>query len=379
MIKLNFNNDWNWRKIGEEDWRETTLPHDALIFENRKEGVPSGVNLGWYECYDYEYRKTFTLPEEYKDKELTFEFEGVYRNAEVYINGEKACFRPYGYTNFYVPANEYLKFGEENEIQVFAKNADQPNSRWYSGAGIYRPVHLYVADKKHIRFNGVKIKTLQIHPAIVEVKVATSEAGEVAVKLEKDGTMVATSAMQSGGECVFTFEIPDAKLWSPDTPELYTCKVQFGDDECVERFGIRTISCTPEEGFCLNGKRVILRGACIHHDNGILGARCYTEAEYRKIAILKENGYNAVRSAHNPCSKAMLDACDELGMMMMDEYVDMWYIHKTMHDYADYVLDWYEQDITDMIEKDYNHPSVVMYSLGNEVAQTGQKKGIEFF
>lgn len=379
MIKLNFNDNWNWRKIGEEAWKQTNLPHDALIFENRKEGVASGVNLGWYECYDYEYSKTFTVPAEYADKELTFEFEGVYRNAEVYINGEKACFRPYGYTNFYVPANEYLKFGEENQIQVFARNADQPNSRWYSGAGIYRPVHLWVADKKHIRFNGVKIKTLQINPAIIEVKVATSEAGEVSVNIEKDGTMVSTSATQSDGECVFTFEIPSAKLWSPDTPELYTCSVKFGEDETKERFGIRTVACTPEEGFCLNGKRVIIRGACMHHDNGILGARCYREAEFRKVAILKENGYNAIRSAHNPCSKDLLDACDELGMLMMDEYVDMWYIHKTMHDYADYVLDWYEQDITDMIDKDYNHPCVVMYSFGNEVAETGQKKGIAFF
>lgn len=379
MIKLNFNDNWNWRKVGEENWKQTDLPHDALIFENRKEGMASGVNLGWYECYDYEYSKTFTVPAEYADKELTFEFEGVYRNAEVYINGEKACFRPYGYTNFYVPANEYLKFGEENQIQVFAKNADQPNSRWYSGAGIYRPVHLWVADKKHIRFNGVKIKTLQINPAIIEVKVATSEAGEVSVTIEKDGTMVATSATQSDGECVFTFEILGAKLWSPDTPELYTCSVKFGEDETKERFGIRTIACTPKEGFCLNGKRVIIRGACMHHDNGILGARCYREAEFRKVAILKENGYNAIRSAHNPCSKDLLDACDELGMLMMDEYVDMWYIHKTMHDYADYVLDWYEQDITDMIDKDYNHPCVVMYSFGNEVAETGQKKGIEFF
>lgn len=379
MIKLNFNDNWNWRKVGEENWKQTDLPHDALIFENRKEGMASGVNLGWYECYDYEYSKTFTVPAEYADKELTFEFEGVYRNAEVYINGEKACFRPYGYTNFYVPANEYLKFGEENQIQVFAKNADQPNSRWYSGAGIYRPVHLWVADKKHIRFNGVKIKTLQINPAIIEVKVATSEAGEVSVTIEKDGTMVATSATQSDGECVFTFEILGAKLWSPDTPELYTCSVKFGEDETKERFGIRTIACTPKEGFCLNGKRVIIRGACMHHDNGILGARCYREAEFRKVAILKENGYNAIRSAHNPCSKDLLDACDELGILMMDEYVDMWYIHKTMHDYADYVLDWYEQDITDMIDKNYNHPCVVMYSFGNEVAETGQKKGIEFF
>lgn len=379
MIKVNFNDGWNWRKLGEDVQRETTLPHDALIFENRKEGAASGVNLGWYECYDYEYTKTFAVPEEYRDKVLTFEFEGVYRNAEVYINGQKACSRPYGYTNFYVPANALLKFGEENEIRVLARNADQPNSRWYSGAGIYRPVHLWVADKKHIRLNGIKIETLQIDPAIVQITIATSEAGEVSVKIEKDGATVATDVQKCDGECTFTIEIPEAKLWSPESPSLYVLTARFGEDEQTERFGVRTISCTPETGFCLNGKRVIIRGACIHHDNGILGARCYAEAERRKIALLKENGYNAVRSAHNPCSKEMLNACDELGVMMMDEYVDMWYIHKTMYDYADYVSQWYEQDITDMIDKDYNHPSVVMYSLGNEVAETGQKKGIEFF
>ncbi len=379
MIKMNFCENWDWRKIGEETWKNTDLPHDALIFENRKEGMPCGVNLGWYECYDYEYAKTFVLPEEYANKQLTLEFEGVYRNAEIYINGTLACKRPYGYTNFYVPANEYLHFGEKNSIRVIAKNADQPNSRWYSGAGIYRPVHLWVADDKHILFNGVKVKTVKLYPATVEIEVKTSCEGEVCIEIERKGETFTYTANAENGVAHFTVTVENAELWSPDSPALYNLTAKFFDDEAKERFGIRTVSVTPEEGFCLNGKRVIIRGACIHHDNGILGARCYTEAEYRKIAILKENGYNAVRSAHNPCSKAMLDACDELGMMMMDEYVDMWYIHKTMYDYADHVLEWYERDITDMIDKDYNHPSVVMYSLGNEVAETGQKKGIEFF
>ena len=379
MMKLDFNNGWMWRKLHQGEWQEVDLPHDALIFENRKEGVASGVNLGWYECYDYEYAKTFLLPEDYKNKELTFEFEGVYRNAEVYINGQLAQKRPYGYTNFYVSANEYLHFGEENNIYVIARNADQPNSRWYSGAGIYRPVNLLVTDKRYIKRNGIKIKTLQLHPAVVEISVATSCEGEVSIKIERGEQVLTYRAYTKDNAVTFRAQVDDAALWSPDNPALYGLTVKFYTDERQERFGIRTISCTPEKGFCLNGERVIIRGACIHHDNGILGARCYAEAEYRKIALLKENGYNAVRSAHNPCSKAMLDACDELGVMMMDEYVDMWYIHKTMHDYADYVLDWYEKDITDMIEKDYNHPAVVMYSLGNEVAETGQKKGIEFF
>ncbi len=379
MIKLNFNEGWDWHRLGEESWKKTDLPHDALIFEDRKAGMPCGVNLGWYECHDYEYMKTFILPEEYEGKELVFEFEGVYRNAEVYINGALACKRPYGYTNFYVPATEHLHFGKKNSIHVIARNADQPNSRWYSGAGIYRPVHLWVADEKRIPFNGVKVTTVQLYPAIIEVEVKTTCEGDVTLELERNGEVFTYVEHSDRDLAKFRITVDNAALWTPDSPALYTLTAKFYGDEAKERFGIRTVSCTPEKGFCLNGERVILRGACIHHDNGILGARCYAEAEYRKIALLKENGYNAVRSAHNPCSKAMLDACDELGVMMMDEYVDMWYIHKTMYDYADYVLDWYEKDIADMIDKDYNHPCVVMYSLGNEVAETGQKKGIEFF
>lgn len=380
MKKIDFNQNWQYRRLKvAEAWKKIDLPHDAMILEKRTLASAGGTNTGWFEGYDYEYIKIFTLPLEYADQVLIFEFEGVYRNAEVYINGKKAAYRPYGYTNFYIYANEFLRFDGENEIRVIARNADQPNSRWYSGAGIYRPVSLWVAEKKHIALHGVKIRTLQLEPAVIEVKMRTNTPGEVLVQIEKGGTMIARNSVQSDGEVRVIVEIPDAKLWSPDTPELYTCKVKFFEDEVEEPFGIRSIACNAKEGFLLNGKRVIIRGACIHHDNGILGARCYREAEYRKIRILKENGYNAIRSAHNPCSRALLDACDELGMMVMDEYCDMWYIHKTRFDYADYVMDWYEQDIKDMIDKDFNHPSVIMYSLGNEVAETGQKRGIEFF
>ncbi|MCH5162040.1 MAG: DUF4982 domain-containing protein [Clostridiales bacterium] len=381
MIKLDFNEGWKWRRLNEGDWKEVMLPHDAMIGEPRNYESAGGTNTGRFEGHDYEYIKTFTPPEEYKDKVLTFEFEGVYRNAEVYINGQKALYRAYGYTNFYVPANEFLKFGEENEIRVVAENSKQPNSRWYSGAGIYRPVSLFVAEKKHILMNGIKVRTTSIDPAVVEVRVKTSEPGEVAVAISHDGKIIANDIKNTEDDCfaVFTFEVENAKLWSPDTPELYECAAIFGQDEQIANFGIRTQDCTPADGFTLNGERVIIRGACIHHDNGILGARCYAEAEERKIKILKEYGYNAIRSAHNPCSKALLDACDRLGMLVMDEYCDMWYIHKTMYDYADYAQEWYEKDITDMIDKDYNHPCVIMYSLGNEVAETAQEKGIEFF
>ncbi|MCH5351317.1 MAG: DUF4982 domain-containing protein [Clostridiales bacterium] len=381
MQKIDFNDNWKYRRLNEGEWKGVTLPHDAMITEPRNYDSAGGTNTGRFEGHDYEYVKMFNVPEEYKDKVLTFEFEGVYRNAEVYINGVKALYRAYGYTNFYVNANEYVKFGEENEIRVVAENSKQPNSRWYSGAGIYRPVSLFVAEKKHILMNGVKIRTTAIDPAIVEVMVKTSEPGEVAVALTYGGKIIANDLKDTDEDCfaVFAFEVEDAKLWSPDTPELYECTALFGKDEWTGKFGIRTQDCTPADGFTMNGERIIIRGACIHHDNGILGARCYAEAEERKIKLLKEYGYNAIRSAHNPCSKALLDACDRLGMLVMDEYCDMWYIHKTMYDYADYVQDWYEQDIADMIDKDYNHPSVIMYSLGNEVAETAQEKGIGFF
>ena len=379
MKAINFNSGWKWKRQDGGEGAETDLPHDAMISEPRTIDSDGGTNTGWFEGHDYEYVKTFDVPAAYEGMAVTFEFEGVYRNAEVYINGEKAMYRPYGYTNFYVPAEDFLRFGQTNEMRVVARNADQPNSRWYSGAGIYRPVTMYVQPKKRIPLGGVRIRTLEIKPAVVEIKVATSAPGEVSVTIARGGRTVAELTAESGTEAVFAAEIPDAELWSPDSPALYTCTARFGDDEVVETFGVRKIECDAVSGFRVNGERVIIRGACIHHDNGILGARCYEEAEERKIRLLREAGYNAVRSAHNPCSKAMLRACDRLGVMMMDEYVDMWYIHKTMHDYADYVLDWYERDITDMIVKDYNHPSVIMYSLGNEVAETGQKKGIEFF
>ncbi len=383
MLHIDFNDNWNFKKLG--DTAEpivVDVPHDAAMYEPRSTDADAGVNTGWFLGADYEYTKKFDVPKSYADKIITFEFEGVYHNAEVYINGKKALYRPYGYTNFYVPANEFLEFGAENEIKVIARNADQPNSRWYSGAGIYRPVHMWVADKKHIVMNGVKIRTTSISPAVVEVRVQTSEPGEVAVAItDNTRKIVANGIRNTEDDCfaVFAFEIADAKPWSPDSPTMYACDVIFGKDEAHVPFGIRTISCTHADGFTLNGERVIIRGGCIHHDNGILGARCYAEAEERKIKLLKDYGYNAIRSAHNPCSKAMLDACDRLGMLVMDEYCDMWYIHKNKYDYASYIEEWYEKDITDMVEKDYNHPSVIMYSLGNEVAETSEKRGIELF
>ena len=362
---------WTCRHLGDTAPGKTvTLPHDAMLAEPRTALSAGGTNTGWYEGYDYEYRRTLTVPENELADTHILEFEGVYHNAEIWLNGQKAAFRPYGYTNFYVDCAPYLHAGE-NELRVIARNADQPNSRWYSGAGIYRPVQLWTARGAHITLNGVKIRTLSLDPAVVEVRVKTTAPGTVRLTVDDLPAM----QQESDGEAVFTLTLDNARLWTPETPNLYTCRVSFADDEVTETFGVRKVE-WGTDGFLLNGKRYIIQGACIHHDNGLLGAVCDPDAVARKVRLLKENGYNAIRSAHNPCSKALLAECDRQGMLVMDEYIDHWYIHKTEHDYVDYFNDWWHQDLTDMVEKDYNHPCVVLYSTGNEVSETAQKRGI---
>ena len=362
---------WTCRHLGDTaPGRPVTLPHDAMLAEPRSALSAGGVNTGWYEGYDYEYQRTLTVAENELSDTHILEFEGVYHNAEVWLNGQKAAFRPYGYTNFYVDCAPFLRAGD-NELRVIARNADQPNSRWYSGAGLYRPVQLWTAGDKHILLNGVRIRTVSLEPAVVEIRVRTSVPGTVQLMVEG----LPTVRKESDGEAVFTLTIDNARLWTPETPNLYRCRVQFADDEAVETFGVRTVS-WGKNGFTLNGERVIIQGACIHHDNGLLGAVCDPDAVARKVRLLKETGYNAIRSAHNPCSKALLAECDRQGMLVMDEYIDHWYIHKTEYDYVPYFAEWWRQDLTDMVEKDYNHPCVVLYSTGNEVSETAQKRGI---
>lgn len=362
---------WTCRHLGDTAPGKTvTLPHDAMLAEPRTALSAGGTNTGWYEGYDYEYRRTLTVPENELADTHILEFEGVYHNAEVWLNGQKAAFRPYGYTNFYVDCAPYLHAGE-NELRVIARNADQPNSRWYSGAGIYRPVQLWTARGAHIALNGVKIRTWSLDPAVVEVRVKTTAPGTVRLMVDD----LPAVQQESDGEAVFTLTLDNVRLWTPETPNLYTCRVSLADDEVAETFGVRKVE-WGTDGFLLNGKRYIIQGACIHHDNGLLGAVCDPDAVARKVRLLKENGYNAIRSAHNPCSKALLAECDRQGMLVMDEYIDHWYIHKTEHDYVDYFNEWWHQDLTDMVEKDYNHPCVVLYSTGNEVSETAQKRGI---
>lgn len=358
MERFNFNQ--NWRCNG----TPVTLPYDAMITEKRSKEASDGGH-GYFPGGVYTYEKTFTAPAEWAGKKVLIEFEGVYKNCTVSLNGREIGGHKYGYTSFALLL-ENLNIGGENTLTVVADNSKLPNSRWYTGSGIYRPVWLYVGGEQRIEYRGVKITTVSINPAVVRVEVnATAEA-----KVEiLDGKTVVASGKP--GEIT----IPGAKLWSDETPNLYTCRVTVGEDVVEDKFGIREIQWS-NKGLFINGKETLLRGGCIHHDNGILGAATYDESEWRRVRIMKEAGFNALRMAHNPASRAMLEACDHYGMYVMDETFDMWYNRKTKFDYGcDFESCW-RSDTAEMVERDYNHPSVILYSIGNEVAEPAEEKGV---
>ena len=391
MRGQSFNDGWRFRRIaaaGEKDapFEEVTLPHDAMIGETRSPQAVSGRNSGWFEGRDYEYVKTWVPAEDLLGKSLALEFEGVYHLAQVWVDGSLVAERPYGYTNFYVDLGERVTPGKPCELRVVARNSDQPNSRWYSGAGIYRPVTLWVGEPVHLRPNGIVVRTLSLDAgrARVEVALEATGPGVATVELlpEASSEPAAAGSVELGadGTGSLVLDVSAPRAWSPEHPDLYRCSVDLAcsdgrTDHGETLCGIRTLS-WGDDGLLLNGDRVVLRGACIHHDNGVLGACAFADAEWRKVLLMREQGYNAVRSAHNPCSKALLNACDHLGVLVMDEYVDHWYIHKTLHDYVDYFDAWWRRDLADMAEKDRNHPSVVLYSIGNEVAETAQERGV---
>lgn len=381
MQKQDFNRGWSVYKEGREtEVREVNLPHDAMIYETRNKEAKTGGASGYFEGGKYIYTKKFAAPAEWEGKYVLVEFEAVYKNASVYLNGELVAERPYGYSNFYVDLSAGLKIGEENELKVIADNSKCPNSRWYSGSGIYREVQLYVANASHIKPEGVKVTTLDEQTVKVETEAVGGD--RVSMEIMEAGRVLASASAEpdENGKAGYTFTIPDAKLWDADHPNLYLCRAvleEHGEqvDTCSEEFGIRTLSWS-RNGFFVNGKETLFRGGCIHHDNGILGACNFADAEERRVRILKEAGFNAIRCAHNPMSKAMLQACDRLGMYVMDESFDQWLIHKNPYDYAkeDFEI-WWKEDTKAMVSKDYNHPSVVMYSIGNEISELGIPEG----
>jgi beta-galactosidase len=394
MKKISFNDNWEYRHLhSEENWTEITLPHDAMFCEKRSAESKGGRNVAWFEGRDYEYRKKFDTPDAVPRSHVFAEFEGVYHDARIYMNNKQVEYRPYGYTQIITEIGDYLSPYEKNEIRVEAVNSDQPNSRWYSGAGIYRPAWLYISEgDDYIVPYGIKIRTISHDPARIEVSVVTSGEGEVSVSIfDPDGSEIVSGKTASThsydeisenevrkvNKATTTIDIENAQLWSAENPVLYRAVAKFGDDEAETTFGIRSLKWGSVSGLTVNGERVILRGACIHSDNQLLGAASYPEAEERRVRLLKKAGYNAIRSAHNPCSSSLLEACDRLGMYVLDEYADMWYTHKLKYDYAGTMMNWWHQDLHDMVDKDYSHPSVIMYSIGNEVTETCEERGIE--
>ena len=404
MIRQSFNTNWFFKK--ETGLNPTqlqpigpiTLPHDAMLLEQRDPKTKNSHNTGFFPGGVYRYSKSFRVPQEWCGRSVTLEFEGVYMRSEVFVNGQLVGGRPSGYAIFYIELDNFLSYGSDNLVEVVAHNNDEPNSRWYSGSGIYRPVHLLLGDRLRVTPNGLRLTTKSIEKFAAVVEVATEILNDGP---ERHAVTVATrlTTASTSGTAIGPFEeqvcvepgetktvrqvlsVPAVKMWSPQSPHLYSATVQVleGDqvlDEARTEFGIRTLILDPRFGLRINGNTVKLRGACIHHDNGVIGAHTLDAAEDRRIRILKESGFNAIRSAHNPLSRATLRACDRHGMLVMDELTDVWWHPKGNFDYSLEFEQWWERDMEALVAKDFNHPSVVMYSIGNEIMETATPRGI---
>ncbi|MFJ2503522.1 glycoside hydrolase family 2 TIM barrel-domain containing protein [Microbacterium sp. NPDC087592] len=400
MKRTAFNDGWQFRpkqnpfaELGgvSTPYTDVTLPHDALIHEQRD---PDGEGaVAYFPAGAYQYRTTFTPAADLAGQRIVLEFEGVYRDATVHINGAFAGQRPYGYSGFTIDADRFLRSGEENLIEVESRHGG--DSRWYTGAGIYRDVWLHVGPAVHIPVDGVRVSASDIEPdgAVVEVDVVVAstsnrrETIDVAVTLTDPagttvarGTVPVTVEANGRSRSRQRLYVRAPQLWSAESPALYSAAVELvvdgaGIDDASAAFGIRKLQVDPAHGLRVNGEVVKLRGACVHHDNGILGAATFADAEERRVRLLKEAGFNAIRSSHNPMSVAMIEACDRLGVYVMDETFDMWTSNKMPHDYSLHFTEWWERDVESMVTKDFNHPSVIMYSIGNEIPETGSPAG----
>ena len=370
--------DFGWQFTHDGTTQTVDLPHDWDIFEGPNAGKgATGTGGGWFEAGKGEYRKTFKTP---GDEIVKLHFEGVYQKAEVYVNGQKAGQHHYGYTPFTVDMTPYLyKDKRENEVIVKVDNSEQPNCRWYSGSGIYRHVWLETMPALHIAENGVFVTTPEVSADQARVQVDVTVQNEsqadrnATVVVGSAQLMVAVKAGESKSVST-TFFVKDPRLWSPETPTLYETKVELKEagniiDNATAKYGIRTFSFDAENGFVLNGKKVLINGACVHHDDGVLGARAFDDAEIRKVRQMKEAGFNLIRTSHNPTTRAFLDACDSLGMLVIDEAFDGWRTQKNPYDYSTVIDSCFRQDIHAMVLRDRNHPSIISWSIGNEVIE----------
>jgi len=388
-------------------WRKINLPHDWSIEDlpDQKEGERVGPfdknSIGlFYTSYTIGgtgwYRKTFTLDAAESDKEISVYFDGIYMESDVWLNGHHLGSHKHGYTSFCYNLNQFLnKPGEQNTIAVLVKNIGE-NSRWYSGSGIYRHVWLRVTDNVNIPVWGVYVTTPEVSDeratvaATVSVQNNSEEHVAFIIKntlISPDGKEVASVQAQAEAgtrQSVKenqTLEVNAPELWSCESPKLYHLKTEIIAEGKVldseeTTIGIRSILFTPEKGFLLNGKRVILRGACIHHDNGPLGSIALDRADQRRIELLKANGFNAIRTSHNPPSQGFLDACDRAGMLVMDEAFDMWLTPKRKDDYHLFFPEHHKSDLQAMILRDRNHPCIILWSIGNEIRERADTSGL---
>ena len=350
QTKSLFDSDWQFTRNGKTV--NVNLPHDWDIYEAPDPATgATKEGGGWYPAGKGEYKKQFKVESgEWKNKRVMLHFEGVYQKAEVFVNGQKAGQHAYGYTPFTVDITQYLyKDKRDNEVVVKVDNSEQPNCRWYSGSGIYRHVWLVTKKQRYIDEWSVKVTTPDIHTVNIKAEVVM-----------EDGTRKPIEK---------TIHVEQPRLWSPDDPYLYHTTIEAEGDVVPVTYGIRTIEYTAEKGFLLNGKPLKINGACLHHDDGVLGAMAFDAAEIRKVRLMKESGFNLIRTAHNPTTRAFLDACDSLGMLVIGEAFDGWRTAKNPYDYSTLIDSCYQEDIHAMVKRDRNHPSIICWSIGNEVIE----------
>ena len=376
QTKQLFNNDWQFTLEGKT--MNVDLPHDwAISYAPDPATGASGTDGGWYPGGKGEYRKRFATP---KGEVVKLLFEGVYQKAVVLVNGQKAGQHAYGYTPFTVDITPFLYRDKRlNEVVVKVDNSEQPNCRWYTGSGIYRHVWLETMPALHIAENGVVVTTPEVSPDKAVVKVETtinneSDRDRNAMVVIGESQMVVSVPARQQKTVSTSFTVMNPKLWSPDNPFRYEVKAELKENGNVIHqqsvdYGIRTFTCDAEKGFVLNGKPLLINGACVHHDDGVLGAMAFDAAEIRKVRQMKDAGFNLIRTSHNPTTRAFLDACDSIGMLVIGEAFDGWRTAKKPYDYSTLIDSCYQEDIRAMVERDRNHPSIICWSIGNEVIE----------
>ena len=395
----NFNSGWNFRlgdvakafspRFNDADWRKLNLPHDWAVEGDFSENNPAGSGggalpggIGWY-------RKTFKADKKLIGKKIFIDFDGVYSNSEVWLNGVSLGVRPYGYISFRYELTKYLKFDADNVIAVRVDNSEQPNSRWYSGCGIYRNVWLTITDPVHVDLWGTYVTTPEVSREKATVNVVTTVKNDNNSPADvKIITIVENASGKKITEVQSVLKLETGKTnissqqlnlnnpvrWTLENPYLYRVVTRLFvenklKDEYTTPLGIRTFSFDADKGFFLNGVPTKIKGVCMHHDLGCLGAAVNTRAIERQLQIMKDMGVNGIRTSHNPPASELLDLCDRMGFIVMDETFDMWRKKKTAYDYSRSFNEWHERDLTDHILRDRNHPSVFMWSVGNEVLE----------